>query len=192
MENEFVYLDTRRGHVLVSASLLQPSTESTGGSLTYPDCGLLQDQIPPKAGHGMNMATSRRPLPDFWEHHSQSEALINTVYGPDYLPSPPPPPATRPPLKSVKPLSAQPREPFSSTYSPSPTYSDSAKTEVQYLQELQHAQLLAVSIHMFFQPSWSSGDEQAPTRRRLSPSTPLAQDVYDTPGASGGLSSWLT
>ncbi|KAG5994433.1 hypothetical protein E4U54_003089 [Claviceps lovelessii] len=211
MENGFLYLNTWRGHVLVFAALLQPSAESTDGSLTYPDCSPFQDQIALTGGHGINMGTSGRPVPDFWQHQGQSEALINTVCGPDYLASPPPPTRptrpTRPTLTSVKPLSSNctsftsctslaDRDDVATMASPAGTGDHLRPSPLtpwlhQYLHDLQHAQLLQVGIHMFFQPSPSSGHEQAPKRRRLSPSTPLAQYVYDTPGASDGNSRWL-
>ncbi|KAG5976809.1 hypothetical protein E4U55_007208 [Claviceps digitariae] len=77
--------------------------------------------------NAINISTSRPPVPDFWNHHSRSEALINAAYGSDHHLSPLPLP---PSMTDVKPSSAQPSEPYSPTYAPSPIHSDSAATEV--------------------------------------------------------------
>lgn len=119
MENQFHSVETWQGHVLVSASLLPPSVEEK--ERIYPDRSTYTRSSPQlplmKRRHGLHMAASLPPVPDYWnhEHRGQVEPVVDATCGSHLW--------LTPPMMNVIPSSTNFPEPCSPVYPP-PVHSD--------------------------------------------------------------------
>ncbi|KAG6018776.1 hypothetical protein E4U41_003589 [Claviceps citrina] len=208
MENQFLSVNTWRGHVLVSASLLRPSTEEAGRA--DPTCSSIQ-RTSLMRRHDMQTSTSLPPVPDFWKHNhrGQVEAVMANAKPSRHDRDPDSSAHDSPVYNSSE--TSDDRSPLSSCWTPrscgsnltSPTNwedpttitspcgtatdswpNHSMPSPVQHRCGCQQVPFDAAGFSHSLSPPSSEEDEQSPKRRRLSLGTPSTQRLYE---ARGGL-----